>query len=55
MISKVFKKILLKILLDEFIKKIKKMILIIIDDELIFLLLDIPVNDESDNKNSTIK
>ena len=55
MISKVFKKILLKILLDEFIKKIKKMTLIIIDDELIFLLLDIPVNDESDNKNSTIK
>ena len=29
--------------------------LIIIDDELIFLLLDMPVNDESENKNSTIK
>ena len=55
MISKIFKKILLKKLLDEFIKKIKKMNLIIMDDELIFLLFDMPVNDESENKNSIIK
>ena len=44
--SNTLKKTLISFL-DEFIKKIKKINLIIIDDELMFLLVDMPVNVES--------